>query len=67
MSVPLSTLTVPVFVRCLTILSTLFAKGAEHAAQAGIKSAGLAAVRPSVARQWTSIEPDRDLPVLAPG
>jgi hypothetical protein len=41
MSVPLSQLTVPVFVRGLTILSTLLAKGADHAAQAGMDPAAL--------------------------
>jgi len=45
MSVPLSTLTVPVFVRGLTILSTLLAKGAEHAAQAGINPQDLLGAR----------------------
>jgi hypothetical protein len=45
MSVPLSTLTVPVFVRGLTILSTLLAKGAEHAAKAGINPQDLLGAR----------------------
>jgi hypothetical protein len=45
MPVTLSTLTVPVFVRGLTILSTLLAKGAEHAAQAGMQPQDLPGAR----------------------
>jgi uncharacterized protein len=36
MSIPMSRLTVPVFVRGLTVLSTLLEKAEAHAAQAGI-------------------------------
>lgn len=36
MSIPMSRLTVPVFVRGLTVLSTLLEKGRAHAAQAGV-------------------------------
>ena len=45
MSIPLSKVTAPVFVRGLTILSTLLAKGAEHAAETRMNPQDLLSAR----------------------
>lgn len=45
MSLPISQLTVPVFVRALTILSTLLKKGEAHAAEQGIAPEALLGAR----------------------